>query len=148
MCEENSSPNINVKDTENHQVDSKEKNIQSTVDIKTKTHSPKKTNGKQSPEKLVEPIKKESPKKLEDPITKESSEKLEKTLENQSPKKLDKSSGKKSTKKSKKPIKEPSPETETEASPKSCKKVAENEYDPTKKNYHPIKDAFWDHGQP
>lgn len=29
----------------------------------------------------------------------------------------------------------------------SPSKVSEKEFDPTKKNYHPIKDAFWDHGQ-
>lgn len=27
-------------------------------------------------------------------------------------------------------------------------KISESEYDPTKKNYHPIRDAFWDHNQP
>jgi hypothetical protein len=26
-------------------------------------------------------------------------------------------------------------------------KISEMEYDPSKKNYHPIKDAFWNHGQ-
>lgn len=29
----------------------------------------------------------------------------------------------------------------------SPEKVTEKEFDPTKKNYHPIKDAFWNHGQ-
>lgn len=28
------------------------------------------------------------------------------------------------------------------------KKVSESEYDPTKKNYHPIRDAFWNYNQP
>lgn len=27
-------------------------------------------------------------------------------------------------------------------------KISESEYDPTKKNYHPIRDAFWDNNQP
>lgn len=27
-------------------------------------------------------------------------------------------------------------------------KITESEYNPTSKNYHPIKDAFWDHSQP
>lgn len=26
-------------------------------------------------------------------------------------------------------------------------KVSESEYDPTKKNYHPLLDAFWHHNQ-
>jgi len=42
---------------------------------------------------------------------------------------------------------EQSPTKNADESP-NHKNVSESEYDPTKKNYHPIRDAFWNHNQP
>ncbi|XP_060843164.1 DNA ligase 1 [Rhopalosiphum padi] len=66
-----------------------------------------------------------------------------------------KSSTDKKTKNHKKSSKKVSPEkSNEEQSPtkdddeSSKPKITESEYDPTKKNYHPVRDAFWDHNQP
>jgi len=41
-----------------------------------------------------------------------------------------------------------SPIKEKDESSKCYEKISETKYNPTKKDYHPIKDAFWDHDQP
>lgn len=44
--------------------------------------------------------------------------------------------------------KKESPKKCTDKSPKHHNKTSKTDYDPTKKNYDPIQDAIWDHGQP
>ncbi|KAL4149160.1 hypothetical protein QTP88_003163 [Uroleucon formosanum] len=52
-----------------------------------------------------------------------------------------------SMEKSDKSSEEQSPTKDADES-SNHKKVSESEYDPTKKNYHPIRDAFWNYNQP
>lgn len=41
-----------------------------------------------------------------------------------------------------------SPKKCIDKSPKHHNKISKIDYDPTKKNYDPVQDAIWDHGQP
>jgi len=67
----------------------------------------------------------------------------EKTL-----KKFKKSDIKLSNKLEKSIEKQSSPIEALDKSLKCHEKISESNYNPTKKDYHPIKDAFWDYDQP
>lgn len=81
-------------------------------------------------------------------MNKQLSKKSEKSCEKKSSKKIQNSTKKQSPKKLEEPLETQSSINNLNESPKHHDKISESKYDPTKKNYHPIKDAFWDHGQP
>ncbi|XP_026810362.1 DNA ligase 1 [Rhopalosiphum maidis] len=81
-------------------------------------------------------------------LTKTDNSHTEKNIINKSSTDKKTKNQKKSSKKvsSEKSNEEQSPTKDDDESSKP--KITESEYDPTKKNYHPVRDAFWDHNQP
>lgn len=101
----------------------------------------KESDKKQSPEKCnnSDTNEKNNVKSISDDIEKSKKESFKKSKESeekQSPEKLGKSD------EDQKVIKN------ADKSPKHHDKISEKDYNPSKNNYHPIQDAFWDHNKP